>query len=504
MYFHDTRILLPHELFSHLYHQHPDEFRRRILPSTEKLQNFWREMQLHPQLRDHPLTGREDYWRKCVPISFHGDAVPVKGLGKKWQNGATFYSWTSIVAGIGLNADFNFYIWLLWKDMTKTGWTLDRFYRILCWSFLAMWTGKFPECDWKGNPSPMAGMLLADGLFCCLWVIRADLMHLRDELKLPCWSSNYPCAFCPVHKNCMHCYQDGVAAWLETLWTATDWRASCWNKHPLFNCHPGVSILTVGPDLMHIKHLGVDLYFFGTILALLVYEILSQTAAQNLIVIFNEIKQYYKKNGIGCRFTKITLDMFVKNRDEPWKTFQELKGKAGEIKDFGGALLHSWQEHMHKTGEHKTLHRKIELALTYNVEIETIVKTHASEWRFKGTIGTDFRRAVFNFLLIFNALGDEFSPANRTDDKCGFNVTTKAHYLAHVALTACYLNPRLAWCYSGEDMMHKFRDLLQACTRGNQGGQSSLKFLQKYVVGLTVPMLDDDYFIVKKNLKKPE
>ena len=48
---------------------------------------------------------------------------------------------------------------------------------------------------------------------------------------------------------------------------------------------PGVGILTVKADLMHTKHLGVDQYFFGSVLSVIVREIMTgdmQTRLQRL------------------------------------------------------------------------------------------------------------------------------------------------------------------------------------------------------------------------------
>ena len=292
--------------------------------------------------------------------------------------------------------------------------------------------------------------------------------------------------------------QDKEAPWLDTIWTAAKWFKSSWCSHPLFQLvHRGVSILTVYPDLMHCKHLGVDMYFFGTILTILVYDILPGSPNWNIIELFGKIKKYYKEHKIKNRFAGLCLSM-IGNVRHPWTKPQMLKGKAAEIKDFGGALLELWRTYMHTTGPSETTHRKILLALELNCKIEKIVSDHASDWRFEGTTGEDFRSTVFNFLMIFNALGSEYSPSNRTDGKCGFNVTTKAHYLAHCALYALYLNPRLGWCYSGEDMMHHFRDLLQTCTRGNNCWTSVFKFSEKYCVALGLDMMPEGAFILQR------
>jgi hypothetical protein len=39
-------------------------------------------METHPQMSSHPLRGRADYRQKAIPLSLHGDGVPVAGVGK--------------------------------------------------------------------------------------------------------------------------------------------------------------------------------------------------------------------------------------------------------------------------------------------------------------------------------------------------------------------------------------------------------------------------------------
>ena len=69
--------------------------------------------------------------------------------------------------------------------------SLNIFWKILCWSFEALWTGKWLMRNWDGaeftsaTDRARAGTYLADGYYGVLWVIRADLDHLAKVLKLP-------------------------------------------------------------------------------------------------------------------------------------------------------------------------------------------------------------------------------------------------------------------------------------------------------------------------------
>ena len=86
-------------------------------------------------------------------------------------------------------------------------------------------------------------------------------------------------------------------------------------------------------------------------------------------------------------------------------------------------------------------------------------------------------------MLLFNALGSYYADLVG-DAKRLFNVTIKAHYVIHCVLDAEHINPRLTWCYAGEDMMFRVRRLLATCTYNTLTSESIRKFVQKYVFGV--------------------
>ena len=66
---------------------------------------------------------------------------------------------------------------------------------------------------------------------------------------------------------------DPMAAFFAAIYTATHWRTAVGNNHPMLGL-PGVSVLTVYPDWMHIKYLGTDKYFLGSVLYLMCHVLL--------------------------------------------------------------------------------------------------------------------------------------------------------------------------------------------------------------------------------------
>ena len=66
-----------------------------------------------------------------------------------------------------------------------------------------------------------------------------------------------------------------------------------------------------------------------------------------------------------------------------------------------------------------------------------------------------------------------------------FNFVPKNHYLYHLAQLGKHMSPKLAWCYQGEDLMHKVKVLAQSSFRGTAPKNLGNKVLGKYIVGLS-------------------
>jgi len=59
-----------------------------------------------------------------------------------------------------------------------------------------------------------------------------------------------------------------------------------------------------------------------------------------------------------------------------------------------------------------------------------------------------------------------------------------------VALETRYLNPRMTWCYSGEDFMGKVRPLVASSVRGNTMWGAIGKGFEKYLRALDMLLRD--------------
>ena len=109
-------ILLPHEMISHVYHNHPTLFSSLYIGESNeqdtpyKLDEFWTtvEARQDPRLLDHPMKSTLGWKRTYVPLSLHGDAIPVTKIGKAGSKSMDVYS-TSGLLGVGTTRALNLY-----------------------------------------------------------------------------------------------------------------------------------------------------------------------------------------------------------------------------------------------------------------------------------------------------------------------------------------------------------------------------------------------------------
>ena len=159
-----------------------------------------------------------------------------------------------------------------------------------------------------------------------LFNIKADLDHVGNDLKMAMFSAVEGCNYCPctIRLDDMPWYDmdQATAGWRLAIFTALSWQA----------LRPGAGIalfrllfvnnLTLSVDTMHVKHLGSDKYFYGSVWWLLCFEILDSSPAANCEYVFGLVKAFYKRNGYLCRKFAILVRHFWKFGT---RTFVELQ-----------------------------------------------------------------------------------------------------------------------------------------------------------------------------------
>ena len=321
-----------------------------------------------------------------------------------------------------------------------------------------------------------AGQLLAGGYFGVLWAIQGDLEFLANVIDIPRWSlKSGPCCLCRCTGGGPLSWANFTpkANWLKTLWTTTSWKA--WpgkSKNLLFSL-PGVAIMSIALDYMHVKYLGLDQYMFGSVLSLLCHFVLQGSPVENLHRVWTFIQSYYQSHSVEVRYRYLNkLTMFVRKKKCP-----KLRGKACEIKYFGDVLLALWKKYMN--GAIK-VHQQVLLMLRLNCKLESLISEHKHEVTFPGPAAKEFQEAAFHMCSLQQVVANHFEE----DGHSLFATTSKNHMLLHIAMLSKDINPRICWCFTGEDMMHKCQVLLQACVRGNRNPQATVKAATHYRLGL--------------------
>ena len=168
---------------------------------------------------------------------------------------------------------------------------------------------------------------------------------------------------------------------------------------------------------------------------------------------------------------------------KPRAKYPRLKGKAGEIKTLGPALLHVWLRFMDRTN---AVHRRIQAMLTLTVEANAIVANNRGHFRMSREDARRLREVILDFLTLYNAVASHYTRPGTAQRL--FNITIKFHYLAHLALSADQMNFHLTWCFAGEDFMQHTKRLMMSSVRGNIAQSSSRKMMQKYLIAMHMAM----------------
>jgi len=234
---------------------------------------------------------------------------------------------------------------------------------------------------------------------------------------------------------------------------------------------------------MHCKYLGLDQYQFGSILYLLCHFVLGDTPESNLKLCWNFIQLYYKRHKVEVRYRYLNkLTMFTRKNKTP-----KLKGKAAEIKYFGQVLLALWTRFMKST---IAIHKQIQLMLKMNVRMEALIIEHKHSVKFPAAAAMEFKECAFAMSMLQQSCAEHFS--DNEDCPPLFATTSKNHMVQHIAILAEFINPRLLWCFTGEDMMRKTQKLIGSCCKGLKAPDASVKAVRHYRLGLHILLSEMD------------
>ena len=152
----------------------------------------WKNLKFIQPYGNRALLAVRNYASRAIPVFIHGDGVPVTGVGKSWGKSCNIYNWGSLLA-TGKTVEIVFWIYSCFSDLYAAGKTSARIFKILKWSFTALWEGRHPHADWRGCDypadseeaklagTPLVGDDLTNSLFCVIWKLKGDLdWHFKD------------------------------------------------------------------------------------------------------------------------------------------------------------------------------------------------------------------------------------------------------------------------------------------------------------------------------------
>jgi hypothetical protein len=427
--------------------------------------------------------------RRAIPIAIHGDAVPVFGVGRPTTKSLDCFSWQSLLA---FGHTMSIKMWMCGifdhnksKGADNTSRTMDDIWMIICWSLAALFAGRHPSHDWRGNAyeGGSEGLLAntpltKDGYVCVLWSIKGDIDWFGKGLNLRSHSSNEPCDWCPVSKTLDSSMWPTNfaknAPWKSMLRSADDWRAYATAKHVLFDKLEYLSILNVEADELHVLHLGVSQYFLGSILYLLTFKLMPGSAAINLETLWSALLAEYTKFPGYTQFTSLVLSSFIDVKKVN-TSYPRLKGRGSEVKNVVGPMLAVFKMFGH-TYEHSA---QVVVGLEALLKLNTILDDFKGDAFFPVDQAIEFRCTMDAFLDSYNYLGNA---ANAADLLC-FSGVPKLHWAWHLAYRSFWLNPRRVACFLDEDFVKYMKQLASRCGCSTQLHKVPLFMFQKYRFG---------------------
>lgn len=447
----------PVQTFESLRTQRPDAFRELCLPSVAQLQQFWQHCGRHPALVHHPVTRIPDYQARAVPLVLHGDGVPITASGAS-QKSCAFVSWRSLLCERQASKCQHHLMAAMWCDqIIKSGGedTVQSLWALVCQSLDAC----LDDAPSHSRPFPL--VVFASG----------DLEWFSMAHGLPRWNSLRPCGLCSVDRSSMFAFKQVARV------RADPWAIPRTGVHRLLE--RTLSPTSVFPDLMHTKHLGVDQRICGSVIWLLIHEVMEGDVAANRLQLVEELHRAHQGHG-DKPLGRLTPGMYLsKISDEGCQeNYPCLKTKAAETKATLAALKIVWANHMDPQQE---LHILTNLALELSLFLDTEVSS-CREWHPSKTESDQWVLAGISLCQCVTKLTKEYLKLGR----CLFMVTFKFHWLIHCLHYSEFMNPKYLWTYSGEDYMSRCKTLLKSCLNGRKQLPALQRFGRQYARAICV------------------
>ena len=262
-------VLLPHEFF-HALHTNS---RMEVLlgPSgVDGIAAFWLGVQNEPWFQQHPAQAERQRLPFTCPVRIHGD----EGSTQKRAQ-LMIINWVSaLVHGPSLKTRLLFTVVpaSLYVKRGGRNATLQALYKVLAWSFRALYTGRWPSQGLPGfvlrGPS---GQPLAGTWRCAFVGMKGDAKFVRETMHWRRhWGARHMCHECFASRTdaeFSYLQLGPEAAWRYTTEGHEDWLRNTLvqERSPLLEI-PGFRKELIYHDLLHTVCLGIGQDFLGSAL----------------------------------------------------------------------------------------------------------------------------------------------------------------------------------------------------------------------------------------------
>lgn len=477
-------IFLPHMMFAALGQNYPEVFSKLFGFGKGQLAEFWSQVAKtgDDKLKGHPMSLEKDWEKKTIPLFVHGDGVDYAN-----NDNLLVFSWGCLASN--LPTLLNHWLLACFPKSCGKKETWEAIWKHLHWSFEALACGRHPTVDPDGKPLgkgsvffSMKGQLLhPEGLKGVLWSVIGDHEFFSNTLGLPHWASHFPCWECDAENFTPCTFGKGYKEiCLEkqrfVLYTHEECVSDPWSDHALFKL-PGVSSCMVRGDPLHILFCkGIYGHLMGGVLHYCCYyEGPGVRAAkkpwERLAVLFSQIQIHYAQQECKNRLTNLRLSM-ITDPTKPWSKHPVLDCKGGEARHLLPALIPVIQAIFADTMERcevEMLRAATSLEKLVQLWDDIGICPTPAEYEQSLSLGGDFLKSY--------AWLNEWSLEK---DRKSFHIVAKHHSFLHLLWNSKHLNPKLHWCFKGEDFVGQISRLTHSVSMGVSSTRLSSKVVGKY------------------------
>ena len=264
--------------------------------------------------------------------------------------------------------------------------------------------------------------------------------------------------------------------WKGQLRTPTEWRALNPHMHRFFLQFAFLSNANVQLDELHVLYLGVCMYFLGSVLWLLAYELNPTVAPErNIERVWGIVLAYYTANQVPCQYSSLTLNSFCNPRAHRTH-YPILKGKGAEVKYLTEPLIAAWKEFRRPRNSHDS---RVLGALQHVLAIQDIIGLWSDELLMPEEDVHTLRNEIDKFLADYTYLGLQADARHQ----CLFSAVPKLHYLWHLGNQAMWLSLRRSACWIDEDFVGIMKRLAARCTASAELHRVPMMMMTKYGYG---------------------